>query len=66
MTTYTGQTRTTLGQVCTALWDSRSRPVVIEPVIEPGSVVTAAPLRSPKMSPSVYSCLLTFLYIEVK
>ena len=25
MTTYTGQTRMTLGQLCAALWDSQSR-----------------------------------------
>ena len=31
--------RTTLGQLC-AQWDSQSRPVGIEPGIEPGSVVT--------------------------
>uniref|UniRef100_A0A8C8K5X7 Diacylglycerol kinase n=1 Tax=Oncorhynchus tshawytscha TaxID=74940 RepID=A0A8C8K5X7_ONCTS len=29
MTAYTGQTRTTLGQLCSALWDSQSPPVVI-------------------------------------
>ena len=35
----------TLGQLCNALWDSRSRPVVIQPGIEPGSVVTPLALR---------------------
>ena len=35
-------TQTMLGQLCTALWDSRSRPVVIQLGIEPGSVVTDA------------------------
>ena len=38
-------TRTTLGQLCSALWDSRSRPEVIQPGIEPGSVVTPLALR---------------------
>ena len=33
---YTGQTRTTMGQLCTALWDSQSRPVVIQPEFKPG------------------------------
>uniref|UniRef100_A0A4W5K0I2 TSC complex subunit 2 n=1 Tax=Hucho hucho TaxID=62062 RepID=A0A4W5K0I2_9TELE len=41
MTAYTGQSRTTLGQLCAALWDSQSRPVVIEP----GSVLTPLALR---------------------
>ena len=31
MTAYPGQTWTTLGQLCPALWDSRLRPVVIQP-----------------------------------
>ena len=39
-------TWTTLGQLCTALWDSQSRPVVIQPGNEPGSVVTPLALRS--------------------
>jgi hypothetical protein len=30
MTAYTGQTWTTLGKLCTALWDSKSRPVAIQ------------------------------------
>ena len=38
-------TRTTLGQLCSALWDSQSRPVVIQPGIEPGPVVTPLALR---------------------
>ena len=32
-------------QLCTALWDSRSGPVVIQPGIEPRSVVTLLALR---------------------
>ena len=36
MTAYSSQTQTTLGQLCTALWDSLSQPVVIEPGFEPG------------------------------
>ena len=45
MTTNTGQTltSTTLRHLCAALWDSWSQPVVIQPGIEPGSVLT--PLR---------------------
>ena len=31
MTAYTGQTRMTLGQLCAALWDSQSRPIVTQP-----------------------------------
>ena len=49
MTAYPSQTLpitlTTLSQLCAALWDSRSRPVVIQPGIEPGSVVTPLALR---------------------
>jgi hypothetical protein len=30
MTAYTGQTWTMLGQLCAALWDSQSQPVVIQ------------------------------------
>jgi hypothetical protein len=35
----------TLGQLCAALWDSQSRTVVIQPGIEPVSVVTRLALR---------------------
>ena len=44
---YPGQTLTwtTLGQLCAALWDSQSRPVVIQPGIEPGSLVAPLALR---------------------
>jgi hypothetical protein len=45
MTAYPGQTRTMLGQLCTALWDSLSRPDVIQPGFEPGAVVTPLALR---------------------
>ena len=31
MTAYIGQTRTMPGQLCAALWDSQSQPVVIQP-----------------------------------
>uniref|UniRef100_A0AAZ3QTS6 Cytochrome c oxidase subunit 5A, mitochondrial n=1 Tax=Oncorhynchus tshawytscha TaxID=74940 RepID=A0AAZ3QTS6_ONCTS len=41
MTSYPGQTLRTLGQLCAAIWDSQSRPIVIQPRIEPGSVVTS-------------------------
>ena len=47
MTAYPGQTQTTLGQLCTALRDSRSRPDVIRPGFEPGTVVTP---RAPRCS----------------
>jgi hypothetical protein len=40
MTAFPGQTQTTLGQLCAALWHSQSQPYVIQPGIEPGSVVT--------------------------
>uniref|UniRef100_A0A673ZT80 RAB3A interacting protein like 1 n=1 Tax=Salmo trutta TaxID=8032 RepID=A0A673ZT80_SALTR len=40
MTAYPGQTLKTLGQLCAALCDTQSRLVVIQPGIEPGSVVT--------------------------
>jgi hypothetical protein len=47
MTAYTGQTltRTTLCQLCATLWDSQSQPVVIQPGIKLGSVVTPLALR---------------------
>ena len=45
MTAYPGQTRTTLGQVYHALWDSHSQPDVIQPGFEPGTVVTPLALR---------------------
>ena len=47
MTAYPGQTltQTMLGQLCAALWDSQSWSVVIQPRIEPGSVVTTLALR---------------------
>jgi hypothetical protein len=45
MTAYPGQTRTTLGQLCAALWDSQSRLDVIQPGFEPGTVVMPLALR---------------------
>ena len=45
MTAYPNLTLTTLGQLCVALWDSQSLPVVIQPGIEPGSVVIPLALR---------------------
>ena len=47
MTAYPGQIliQTTLGQLCAALWLSQSQPVVIQPGIGPGSVVTPLALR---------------------
>jgi hypothetical protein len=45
MTAYTGQTRTTLGQLCAVLRYSQSCPVVIQPGIESGSVATPLALR---------------------
>jgi hypothetical protein len=40
MTAYPGQTLTIVGQLCAALWDSKSRLVVMQPGIKPGSVLT--------------------------
>jgi hypothetical protein len=56
MMAYPGQTRTrtTLGQLCPAQWDSQLRPVVIQPEIELGSVVTPLALRC-----SVLDCCAT-------
>jgi hypothetical protein len=34
MTAYPGQTRATLGQLCAALWDSQSQPVVIHTALD--------------------------------
>jgi hypothetical protein len=45
MTAYPSQTRMTLGQLCTALWDSQSWPDVIHPGFEPGTVVKPLALR---------------------
>ena len=45
MTAYPGQTRTTLGQLCAALWDSQSRPDVTQPGFKPGTVVMHLALR---------------------
>ena len=45
MMAYPGQTRTTLGQLCAALWDSQSRADVTQPGSEPGSVVMPLALR---------------------
>jgi hypothetical protein len=45
MTAYPGQTRTTLGQLCAALWDSQSRPDVIQLGFEPVTLVTPLALR---------------------
>ncbi|KAK6303582.1 hypothetical protein J4Q44_G00260360 [Coregonus suidteri] len=51
MTAYTSQTRTTLGQLCAALWDSQSRPVVIQPGIKPGEPHTNPTLPCQTTSP---------------
>ena len=45
MTAYPGQTWTTLGQLCAALWDSQSQSDVIQPGFAPGTVVTPLALR---------------------
>ena len=45
MTAYPSQTRMTLGQLCTTLWDPQSQLVVIQPRIEPGSEVMPLALR---------------------
>jgi hypothetical protein len=41
MAAYPGQTWTMLGQLCAVLWDSQSRPDVIQPGTEPVNVVTS-------------------------
>ena len=38
MTAYPDQTRTTLGQLCAAIWDSQSQTVVIQAELEPDAV----------------------------
>ena len=45
MTAYHGQTRTTLGQLCAALWDSQAQPDVIGTGLEPGNIVMPLALR---------------------
>jgi hypothetical protein len=45
MTADPGQTQTTLGQLGATLSDSQSQSGVIQPGIEPGSVVTPLALR---------------------
>jgi hypothetical protein len=45
MTAYSVQTRMTLGQLCAALWDSKSWPDVIQPGFKPGTLVTPLALR---------------------
>ena len=42
---YNDGTRTTLGQLCTALWDSQSQPDMVQPGIEPGTILTPFSLR---------------------
>jgi hypothetical protein len=45
MTAYPGQTWTMLGKLCTALWDSQSRPDVMQPGFDPGTTVMPLVLR---------------------
>jgi hypothetical protein len=45
MMAYNGQTQTTLGQLCSALWDSQLWSDKIQPGFEPGTVVTSLTLR---------------------
>ena len=53
MTAYPDQTltRTMLGQLCSVLRDSQSRPLVIQPGFEPGSVVTPLALETQCLRP---------------
>jgi hypothetical protein len=51
MTAYTGQTRTALDQLCTAIRDSKSRLDVIQLGFEPGTVVTPLALRCSALRP---------------
>ena len=61
MTAYPGQTRTTLGQLCAALWDSQSQLDVIQPGFEPGTVVTPFALICSALDHCVHVCVLTNL-----
>jgi hypothetical protein len=45
MTAYPGQTRTMLGQLCAALWDSQSKLDVIQLGFKPRTVVMSLALR---------------------
>ena len=56
MTAYPGQTRTTLGRLCAALWDSQSRPDVIQPGFEPGTVATPLALKYSALDLLVLKC----------
>ena len=62
MTAYPGQTRTTLSQLCAALWDSQSRPDVVQPGFEPGTVMSPLELRCSALNNCVHVCVnyLTF------
>jgi hypothetical protein len=57
MTAYPSQTltRTTLGQLCAALWDSQSQLVMIHSGIKPGSVVMHLALRCSAFRPLCHS-----------
>jgi hypothetical protein len=76
MTAYSGQTQTTLGQLCSTLWNSQWQPVVIQPEIKPGSVVTPLALRcitlhhcatqEPKTTPSFLNWCFIFIAHELK
>ena len=57
MTTYPGQTQTTLGQLCSALWDSQPRPDVIQPGFEPRTVVTPLALRCSALDRCIHVCV---------
>jgi hypothetical protein len=57
-----GQTWTTLGQLCAALWDSHSRPDVMQPAFEPGTAVTPLALGYSALDHS-FNRLLNSTYI---
>ena len=57
MTAYTVQTRTTLSQLCAALWDSQSRPLVIPWFDSRVSVVTPQAPRCSNASRTEMQCL---------
>uniref|UniRef100_A0A8K9Y2T5 C3H1-type domain-containing protein n=1 Tax=Oncorhynchus mykiss TaxID=8022 RepID=A0A8K9Y2T5_ONCMY len=58
MMAYPGQTRTALGQLCAALWDSQSRLVVIQPGIGPRSVSEASSTKMKCLRPLRHSAEL--------
>ena len=55
---FTMTAQTLLGQLCDSLWDSQSRPDVIQPGFEPGTVVTPLALRCSTLDRCIHVCVL--------